>query len=547
MTNTSHLRQLRPLRGATLALIGLAWVATNDHSRVIAAPDERPAKVLPADLDLVPRSATAFVSVRLADLWNAPYVKQAQELGRKEWRNIPEELEADLGSAPSQVERLTLILPGERLNEEPVLLVTTLKPYDPGKVLAVVAGGKEEKLKGRAVHVSANGRMALVPISKRSYLVGLAADVRKFLARQDGKKEGPLGPALTLAAGKHLAVIGINGPRLAELMDRSREKLPPVLRPLLPLLKARPLAISGDIGEDLRLGASLTFANEEDARAGEKALREGRTLARQFAAEAAKTASAQEKQLIFGPVESGLKEARIDRKGATLRARSVIRINPAILGGTLLGGIAGAQGATTRNASMNNLKLLGLAFHNYHDQHKRFPPPAIYGKDGKPLLSWRVGILPYLGDEEDKLYKQFKLDEPWDSEHNKKLLVKIPAVYAPTRRKMAGPGETFYQGFIGKSAFFEKKEGHTVGDIPDGLSKTIAVVEAAKAVPWTKPEDIPFDPSKPVPQLGGLFKEGFHALFADGHVTFFSRGVKLEDLKPNITRNARDRIRLSDY
>jgi prepilin-type processing-associated H-X9-DG protein len=77
---------------------------------------------------------------------------------------------------------------------------------------------------------------------------------------------------------------------------------------------------------------------------------------------------------------------------------------------------------------------------------------------------------------------------------------------------------------------------------------TIAVVEAARPVPWTKPEDIPFDPSRPVPKLGGLFPEGFNALFADGHVSFIPKSVKLDDLKPLITRNARDRLRIDlDY
>ena len=62
--------------------------------------------------------------------------------------------------------------------------------------------------------------------------------------------------------------------------------------------------------------------------------------------------------------------------------------------------------------------------HNYREAHGRFPAPAIQGKDGKPLLSWRVAILPYL--EEDGLYQSFKLDEPWDSPHNKPLLERMP-------------------------------------------------------------------------------------------------------------------------
>ncbi len=73
---------------------------------------------------------------------------------------------------------------------------------------------------------------------------------------------------------------------------------------------------------------------------------------------------------------------------------------------------------------MNDLKQIGLAMHNYHDVNKHFPAPVIMGPDGKTPHSWRVAILPYLDQQE--LYKQYNLNEPWDSPHNKKLLKKSP-------------------------------------------------------------------------------------------------------------------------
>ena len=54
---------------------------------------------------------------------------------------------------------------------------------------------------------------------------------------------------------------------------------------------------------------------------------------------------------------------------------------------------------------------------NYEAQHGCFPPAYSVDKDGRPLHSWRVLLLPYLDEEE--LYKQLRLDEPWDSPHNK--------------------------------------------------------------------------------------------------------------------------------
>ena len=87
----------------------------------------------------------------------------------------------------------------------------------------------------------------------------------------------------------------------------------------------------------------------------------------------------------------------------------------------------------------NNLKQVGLAMYNYREAHGRFPAPAIQGPDGKPLLSWRVAILPYLSENE--LYQSFKLDEPWDSPHNKPLLERMPQLFAPPRPPGQAPGE----------------------------------------------------------------------------------------------------------
>lgn len=79
--------------------------------------------------------------------------------------------------------------------------------------------------------------------------------------------------------------------------------------------------------------------------------------------------------------------------------------------------------------------------HIYHDVNKTLPP-AVHSKDGKPLLSWRVLVLPYI--EEDKLYREFHLDEPWDSPHNKKLLSRMPAVLRSPLSNIADQGRTVY-------------------------------------------------------------------------------------------------------
>jgi len=175
-----------------------------------------------------------------------------------------------------------------------------------------------------------------------------------------------------------------------------------------------------------------------------------------------------------------------------------------------------------RRGDTYNLKFIGLAMHHYADENKFLPTHAIYSKDGKtPLLSWRVAILPYL--EEVKLYNEFKLDEPWDSEHNKKLIPRMPKSYdspaAPD--KIRKEGKTFYQVFTGPDTVFRGNQKMTFTDIKDDTSSTIVAIEAKNPVIWTRPEDLTLPKEKDkLPAVGGLFKNGITVLFCDGHVQF---------------------------
>jgi Protein of unknown function (DUF1559) len=207
--------------------------------------------------------------------------------------------------------------------------------------------------------------------------------------------------------------------------------------------------------------------------------------------------------------------------------------------------------ARDRKASMHNLRQIGIALHAFHDKERRLPPPALCSPRGKPLLSWRVAILPWL-DQAD-LHKQFRFNEPWDSPHNKALLKKMPAVYAPVGVKTREPYTTFYQAVVGPGAAWELRPdkndpfgaaGLRLSDFTDGLSNTILVVEGWDPVPWTKPADVAYDPKKPLPKLGGLLRNGFNVLTGDANVRFLSNRINEKTLRALITRAGGEPIAL---
>ncbi len=196
---------------------------------------------------------------------------------------------------------------------------------------------------------------------------------------------------------------------------------------------------------------------------------------------------------------------------------------------------------------MNNLKQIGLAYHNHHAANNVLPMPAITDKDGKPLLSWRVAILPYL--EQQQLYNKFKLDEPWDSPNNKPLIKEMPPVYLCPSRRNPEAGTTTYRVFVGGGALFEEGQGTGFQHVTDGTSNTVMVVESKDAVPWTKPDDLKFDPeAKPSLQgAGSLHPGGFNAGFADGSVHFIKNTINLLTWRALITRASGEVVSADAY
>jgi hypothetical protein len=210
------------------------------------------------------------------------------------------------------------------------------------------------------------------------------------------------------------------------------------------------------------------------------------------------------------------------------------------------GFVQNAQVASARSTSINNLKQIGLAIHNYASSRNHLPPPVLYGgKSGKVPYSWRVAILPYV--EQQALYNEYNFDEPWDGPNNIKLLEGMPAVYAYPGMIGGRQTRAAYFVFSGPEGMLGKGDKPTFMDVTDGTSNTLMVVEAKRDIPWTKPEDIPFDPNGPLPQLGGLTADGFNTAFGDGSVRFIKHTINPHVLKALITRAGGEVISADQY
>ncbi|HEY1784939.1 MAG TPA: DUF1559 domain-containing protein [Pirellulales bacterium] len=202
-----------------------------------------------------------------------------------------------------------------------------------------------------------------------------------------------------------------------------------------------------------------------------------------------------------------------------------------------------AKAAAEVMKDRNRLRQIAISLQNYHDGHKRFPDVAIRDRQGKPLLSWRVAILPFFG--RDDLYKQFHLDEPWDSQHNRTLIDQMPDLF---RGVGTAKGRTRYLAPVGENlAFTPQPGGLNMKTFTDGTGKTILVVEADAdhAVIWTKPEDLVVDPENPKRGITDG-ETNFVVVLVSASTYDFKGSIRPEVLRAMFTRNGEELYNIDD-
>ena len=542
----------------------------------------------PSDLKLVSHDTALFVSLRPGDLSADERFKKLVEvmagLG-PDGAGFLKDLPKHFGFPAADVERLTL---AARRFDGPIFIVRTTKAYDHAVLVKKLGLLKEAKAAGKTFLLTTrdlgeSGPTAFWLVDDRTIVAGDHDSLAEYIAAL-GKvgKTHPLAAGLAAAAGKHsLAIAGVpelifrvldaemgdgrDEARKAEAKEIEKrkddppakgkdaprdekhdEKRPFKLRtldqilddkngpfgrgeviPVLPLIRGRSFVVTADLGKaGLAVNGRAEFASADEAADGETVLAAALLMAREalplfLKHETGVDIKAPALVGLIKQMRAATRAVKLARDGEAVTAAGRLSLDLAPL-------VAFVAAERPIRADANNLKQMALAIHNYNDTYGHMPPRAICDKGGKPLLSWRVAILPFI--EQGPLAMAFKLDEPWDSAHNKKLIARMPAIYKPAARPGV-PGETFYQVFAGPGTLYPKPDSKPrIGSIPDGSSNTFLVAEASKSVPWTKPDDIEIT-AKVLPKLGGQFEKFFQVALCDGSVRRVGRKAPEKSLR----------------
>ncbi len=185
-----------------------------------------------------------------------------------------------------------------------------------------------------------------------------------------------------------------------------------------------------------------------------------------------------------------------------------------------------------------NLQKIGTALEAYHTEHGCYPPAYLADEDGTPMHSWRVLILPYLGDDEKKLYSQYDFDEPWDSQDNQFLQYQMPDVYGCPSDTYNFGGETSYMMLIGPETISGGAGTTCKEEITDDKDRTILLVETSGGiVQWLEPADLDttglsFQVNDPTADgIQSLHSGGANVLFVDGSVGLLPDSISPVDVE----------------
>lgn len=448
-----------------------------------------------------------------------------------------------------------------------VVLLAFNAPFDANKVRDAHAKAAVTKKSGdREYWEDAEHDVGLFVPNDTTLVVGDVAGMKAYLAKLS-QPGGPLAKSIehARAGGFHFAAavnvtrLGIPVGKLADAPDEFKD----VAKAAQAALRAEAVMLGTAWAEGgvAKVEVRATYKDEAAAAEGEKALREIASFVKTKLVEPKKEMEAalngppgtkRPRPLsdlpkvvggLFGlgainSLDEWLADPPLKTDGADVvfapKLPSVAAMYAgaaAVSVGMMMPAIDKVQLSAGRMKDSNNLKQLAVAMHNHEGVYGYFPSQDGGAPGKKGGLSWRVHLLPFI--EQENLYKQFKLDEPWDSPTNKKLIEQMPATYAsPLASDPAG--QTRYKVFSGTDAVIYPGSKTTIPGITDGTSNTILIAGGGAPVTWTKPDDIPLtrDLAPSVLALPG--QTGCNVAMADGSV----RWVELAKLTPERLRAA---------
>ncbi len=526
---------------------------------------------VPAHLSHVPPDAAVFAHANVAKLWKGPVGEPLRAAKVAEFDRLVADFEAVTGLTPADVTSASAYWPDLRKlapDIEPFVVTLVLtKPIDAGRLVAAAAVG----CRASGDRVSYRFEKGVLTLKSTTIVHGRGEATFKFqeivLDLSDAlhprlsvyvpaaagvapKGSGPQTTALVAAATKDF-VVSMNYAMLPANISDVNARWGPDRVPLIPLLKAdQALAVGTLAGDTLAVEARFRSADPAVRRECAKSLGALQTLLTSLLDAGlkglGKSNDAKDKPLlaVLASFKTSLDAAALRIDGTDAVATLALRTDLPF--GLALGATAGKKSldARDRSVTQNNLKQLGLALHAHHDVYNAFPAPAVADKKGKPLLSWRVAVLPQI--EQGALATRFKMDEAWDSDHNKKALQDnpMPAVFALPGVTLPGDKETYFRVFVGNGAAFEPLKPLMLAFFTDGSSNTILVATAATAVPWTKPDELDFEPKGDMKKLLRMDGDGCNVLLADGSARFLSSAIDVVTLRGLITRGGGEVLNL---
>jgi Protein of unknown function (DUF1559) len=489
----------------------------------------QPAK-LPPDLALVPQDGLAFVHVRVAELWGHESLTDVRAILKKAGDKALATLDERFAGLPSNIDRITLWVGASKskndIDGDFLFVVRLVSPAEPKAIRKLLLPEGIETKGKRFTWVSDAMGAALLIADDRTFVLGSKSEVAR-IADGTTASATPLADGIAMAAGDRPLTASVHLPAVPA--DMRKDVLDVVPEGLYPVLAGRNATIALDLVGEGHLHVRVGYPTEAGATASAKLLKTpGGPAAKVIEGlrgelsemvfdnkavgliEIPKAAAATIGLGVLKRAEELLASDRLRQNGQTLEATielptgsKMILVPAAIAGSAAMGTYASQWRETAWRKQSNDLKQMMLAIHNINDVYGK-ADAAILDKEGKPLLSWRVHMLPYI--EQDNLYRQFKLDEPWDSENNKKLIPLMPKMY-----EIAGvpakPGETHYRTFVGAKAVWALDRPFNVATVPDGSSNTVVLVQAVEPTIWTKPDEMVADGKIAIkPRI--LFRDG---------------------------------------